>query len=61
MMAAQNELRDVDDVPLIDSIGTPILFAEFIVWLKRRTGVDQSRAAYPLPSKVAREFIEAGA
>ena len=59
LMAAENNVREVDGVPLVDSIATPILFAEFIVSLKRRTGIEQSRAAYPLPSKTAREFIEA--
>jgi hypothetical protein len=48
MMAAQNGLHDVDGVPLIDTIGTPILFAEFMMALKRQTGVAQSRSAYPL-------------
>lgn len=60
MMAAANELREVDGVPLIDAIGTPILFAQFIVWLKRRTGIRQSRTAYPLPSEAARDFVAAG-
>lgn len=57
MMAAKNGLTDVDGVPLIDAIATPVLFAEFMVALKRQNGVAQSRAAYPLSSEAAREFI----
>ena len=57
MMAAANGLREIDGVPLIDAIGTPILFAEFMVALKQRTGVSQSKVAYPPPSEAARRFI----
>ena len=57
MMAAANGLREIDGVPLIDAIGTPILFAELMVALKQRTGVAQSRVAYPPPSEAARRFI----
>ena len=57
MMAAANGLREVDGIPLIDAIGTPILFAEFMVALKQRTGVAQSKMAYPPPSESARRFI----
>ena len=57
MMAAANGLREIDGVPLIDAIGTPILFAEFMVALKQRTGVAQSKVAYPPPSEAARRFI----
>lgn len=59
MMATGNGLNAVDGVPLIDVIGTPILFAEFTVALKQRTGVGQSRAAYPYPSAAARAAIVA--
>jgi allantoin racemase len=58
MMAAQNGMKQVAGVPLIDAIGTPILFAEFMVALERLTGVAQSRVAYPLPSEIARNYIE---
>jgi allantoin racemase len=34
MMAAENGLHEVEGVPVIDTIGTPILFAEFMVVLK---------------------------
>jgi allantoin racemase len=57
MMAAANGLREIDGIPLIDAIGTPILFAEFMVALKKRTGVAQSKIAYPPPSESARRFI----
>jgi allantoin racemase len=56
-MAAENRLSEVDGVPVIDAIGTPILFAEFIVSLKQRTGVAQSQTAYPPPSDTARQMI----
>ncbi|MCM2250937.1 MAG: aspartate/glutamate racemase family protein [Ramlibacter sp.] len=57
VMAAENGLREVDGVPIIDAIGTPILFAEMAVALKRRTGLAQSRAAYRLPSADARALL----
>lgn len=57
MMAAENGEREVEGVPVIDAIGTPILFAEFMVGLRKHTGVAQSRAAYPLTSDAARHFI----
>jgi allantoin racemase len=57
MMAAENGLHEVEGVHAIDAIGTPVLFAEFMVALKQRTGVEQSRAAYPLRSEAARQFI----
>lgn len=57
VMAAENGLREVDGVPVIDAIGTPILFAELAVALRERTGVAQSRAAYRAPSATARDLL----
>jgi hypothetical protein len=57
MMAAENGLHEVEGVPVIDTIGMPILFAEFMVALKQRTRVAQSRVAYPLPNDAPRQFI----
>jgi len=57
VMAAENGLTEVDGVPVIDAIGTPILFAELAVALKARTGIAQSRVAYPLPSEEARKLL----
>lgn len=57
VMAAENGLTEVDGVPVIDAIGTPVLFAELAVALKKRTGVAQSRVAYPLPSDAARNLL----
>jgi Asp/Glu/hydantoin racemase len=57
VMAAENALREVDGVPVIDAIGTPILFAEMAVALKERTGVSQSRVAYPPPSALGRQLL----
>jgi allantoin racemase len=56
-MAAENGLSQVDGIPVVDAIGTPILFAEFVVALKNRTDVAQSLAAYPPPSDAARLII----
>jgi allantoin racemase len=56
-MAAEHGLSEVDGVPIIDAIGTPVLFAEFVVALKQRTSVAQSLAAYPPPSDAARLII----
>ncbi|MCC7166244.1 MAG: hypothetical protein IT565_01605 [Rhodospirillales bacterium] len=57
VLAAENGLTNVDGVPIIDAIGTPVLFAEFAVALAERTGVMQSRAAYPLPSPQAMKVL----
>jgi len=57
VMAAENGLREIDGVPVVDAIATPILFAELAVALKDRTGLAQSRAAYRLPSAEARELL----
>jgi len=57
VMAAENGLREVDGVPVIDAIGTPILVAELAVALRERTGVAQSRAAYRAPSAAARALL----
>lgn len=58
VMAAENGLREVDGVPVIDAIGTPVLFAELAVALKARTGLEQSRTAYPAPSETARSALK---
>jgi Asp/Glu/hydantoin racemase len=57
MMAAENGVREGEGVPVIDAICTSILFTEFMVGLRKHTGVAQSRAAYPSPSDAARHFI----
>lgn len=57
VMAAENGLREVDGVPVVDAIATSILFAELAVALKQRTGVAQSRVAYQLPSATARALL----
>lgn len=57
VMAAENGLREVDGVPVIDAIATPVLAAEFAVALKQRTGSAQSRVAYRSPSAEARELL----
>ncbi|CAM2187633.1 allantoin racemase [Paraburkholderia sacchari] len=59
VMAAENGIREIDGVPIIDAIGTPIIFAEMAIALKERTGVAQSRASYPSPSAEARELLSA--
>jgi Asp/Glu/hydantoin racemase len=58
VMAAENGLNEVDGVPIIDAIGTPVLFAELAIALRKRTGVAQSRVAYRSPSDAARALLE---
>lgn len=58
VMAAENGLNQVDGVPVVDAIGTPVLFAELAVALRRRTGISQSRAAYRSPSREGRALLE---
>jgi allantoin racemase len=48
-----NGINEVDGAPVIDPIAAPILFAEMAVALRQRTGVQQSRIAYPSPSQAA--------
>lgn len=57
VMAAENGLTDVDGIPVVDAVGTSILFGELAVDLKQRTGLAQSRAAYPAPSDAARQLV----
>ena len=46
LFAAENGLQEVDGVPVIDSVGAPVLFAELAVTLKARTGVVPGRLGY---------------
>ncbi|MDR5652205.1 aspartate/glutamate racemase family protein [Ruixingdingia sedimenti] len=58
VMAAENGLREVDGVPIVDPIATPVLFAEMAVNMARATGLTTSRAAYPQPSAAARDLLK---
>jgi Asp/Glu/hydantoin racemase len=57
VMAAQNGITEIDGVPIIDAIGSPILVAELAIALKSKTGLAQSRVAYPPPSEAARKVL----
>jgi allantoin racemase len=57
MMAAENGMHEIDGVPVIDAVGSTILFAEYTFALEQRTKVAQSRVAYPLPSEAGRKLI----
>lgn len=59
VMAAENGLVEVDGIPVVDAIGTPVLFAELAVTLKQRTGLVHSPAAYNPPSEAARKALAA--
>jgi Asp/Glu/hydantoin racemase len=50
-------LREVDGVPVMDSVGTSILFAELAVSLKQKTGLAHSLAAYTPPSQESRKIL----
>jgi Asp/Glu/hydantoin racemase len=53
-IVAVNGLRSVDDVPIIDGVGVPILQAECAIRMKQRLGIEQSRKlAYTRPSAAA--------
>jgi Asp/Glu/hydantoin racemase len=60
MMAAfivTNGVTEVDGCPIVDPIAAPILFAELAVHMRRTTGLQQSRIAYPGPSKAGMKAI----
>lgn len=59
VMAAENGLTEVDGVPVVDVIGTLVLFAELAVALKQRTGLVHSAAAYTAPTDDARKALAA--
>lgn len=50
-------LREVEGVPVLDSLGTSVLFAELAVRLKRTTGLTHSPTAYPPPSEESARII----
>jgi allantoin racemase len=57
-IVAINGLRDVDGVPVIDSVAVPMLAAEHMVTLKQRLGLQASRPrAYAQPSARAIERV----
>ncbi|MFJ4268649.1 aspartate/glutamate racemase family protein [Paenarthrobacter nicotinovorans] len=57
VMAAVNGLTHVDGTALIDAVGTSVLFAELSVELKQKTGLMQSRRAYPRPNEAALKYL----
>ncbi len=58
VMAAENGLREVDGVPIVDPIATPVLYAELAIRLREQTGLMTSRAAYRQPSDEARKLLK---
>ena len=58
VMAAENGLREVDGVPIVDPIATPVLCAELAVKLYEQTGLTTSRASYRQPSPEARALLK---
>jgi Asp/Glu/hydantoin racemase len=55
---AINGIREVDNVPIIDGVGTQILAAESAFAMKSRLGIQASRrVAYTLPSDAARKAV----
>ncbi|MFF2840578.1 aspartate/glutamate racemase family protein [Paenarthrobacter sp. NPDC057981] len=56
-LAAINGLSDIDGVPVIDVVGSTVLYAELAAALCIKTGVSHSRRAYPAPDDRTREYI----
>ncbi len=57
-IVARNDVRVIDDVPIIDGVGVPILYAEMAVTMKQKFGIEQSRrTAYTRPSTAAMSSI----
>lgn len=48
-IVVNNGITDIDGAPIIDPIGTPLLFAEMAVEMKRKLGLRHSRISYPYP------------
>jgi Asp/Glu/hydantoin racemase len=57
-MVVSAGLRDVDGVPVMDSVATSILFAELAVRLKQKTGLTHSPVAYAPPSPESRNVLK---
>jgi allantoin racemase len=56
-MVADASLHEVHGAPVVDSIGSTILFAEMAVRLREVAGWQQSRIAYPKPSARAMQAL----
>lgn len=56
-LAAVNGLNNIDGVPVIDVVGSTVLYGELAAALCTRTGVRQSRKAYPAPDDETRGYI----
>lgn len=57
-IVAVNGVTEVDEVPIVDGIGVPLLAAEMAVAMKERLGIEQSRrVAYTRPSPAALKAV----
>jgi Asp/Glu/hydantoin racemase len=60
-MIGVNHVHEVDRVPIIDSVGGTILFAEFAVAMRRKAGLEPSRRyAYTRPTDAVLAAFPAG-
>jgi hypothetical protein len=49
-LLAEQGIDHIDRASVIDPVAVSLLFAEYSVQLRRRTGLEASRRAYPLPT-----------
>ena len=56
-MVVNNGITDIDGAPIVDPIGTPLLFAEMAVEMRRKLGLRHSRISYPYPTAAALEAV----
>ncbi len=56
-LVADAAMHEIDGAPIVNSVGACILFAEMAVRLRRISGWQQSRRAYPRPSGEAMRLL----
>jgi allantoin racemase len=56
-IVVNNGLTTIDGAPIVDPIGTPLLFAELAVEMKRKLGLRHSRISYPYPIAAAMQTV----
>lgn len=57
-IVGENDVREIDGVPVIDGIGVPVIAAEAAVTMRRRLNIGQSRLrAYIRPTPQARAVL----
>jgi Asp/Glu/hydantoin racemase len=56
-IVVNNGITQIDGAPIVDPIGTPLLFAELAVEMRRKLGLRHSRLSYPYPVAAAMQTV----